>query len=91
MSKIRHGHSSWRAWTASRLVILLAVLPAMLLAQGTRLEMPKNKYAVEDDVKLGREAAAQAEKEFPLLRDEEIESYVNQVGQRIVSAIRSGW
>ena len=87
MSKIRHGHSSWRAWTASRLVILLAVLPAMLLAQGTRLEMPKNKYAVEDDVKLGREAAAQAEKEFPLLRDEEIESYVNQVGQRIVSAI----
>ena len=72
---------------ASRVVILLAVLPAMLLAQGTRLEMPKNKYAVEDDVKLGREAAAQAEKEFPLLRDGEIEEYVNQVGQRIVSAI----
>jgi hypothetical protein len=49
--------------------------------------MPKNKYAVEDDVKLGREAAAQAEREFPLLRDAEIESYVNDVGQRIVSAI----
>jgi len=57
------------------------------MAQGTRLEMPKNKYAVEDDVKLGREAAAQAEKEFPLLRDEDIQSYVNDVGQRIVSAI----
>lgn len=67
--------------------IILAVLPAMLFAEGTRLEMPKNKYAVEDDVKLGRDAAAQAEKQFPLLRDEEIESYINQVGQRIVSAI----
>jgi hypothetical protein len=27
--------------------------PAGCFAQGTRLEMPKNKYAVEDDVKLG--------------------------------------
>jgi hypothetical protein len=67
--------------------MILAVLPILLFAQGTRLEMPKNKYAVEDDVKLGREAAAQAEKQFPLLRDQEIESYVNEVGQRIVSAI----
>jgi len=67
--------------------MLFAVLPAIFIAQGTRLEMPKNKYNVEDDVKLGREAAAQAEKEFLLLRDEDIESYVNQVGQRLVSAI----
>jgi len=87
MSETRHRYLSWRAWTSSRVVVLLAVLPAMLLAQGTRLEMPKNKYDVQDDVKLGREAAAQAEKEFPLLRDEDIESYVNDVGQRIVSAI----
>jgi beta-barrel assembly-enhancing protease len=78
---------SWRQWTAGLAVLLLTVLPAILMAQGTRLEMPKNKYNVEDDVKLGRQAAAQAEKEFPLLRDEEIESYVNDVGQRIVSAI----
>ena len=88
MSELRCNHVSWRLWAVGFGVILLVVLPAvMLIAQGTRLEMPKNKYAVEDDVKLGREAAAQAEKEFPLLRDEEIESYVNQVGQRIVSAI----
>jgi len=71
---------------ASR-VVLLAVLPAMLLAQGTRVEMPKNKYAVEDDVKLGREAAAQAQQQLPLLRDEDIESYVNQVGQQLVAAL----
>ncbi|HEX2524554.1 MAG TPA: M48 family metallopeptidase [Terriglobia bacterium] len=71
---------------ASR-VVLLAVLPAMFFAQGTRVEMPKNKYAVEDDVKLGREAAAQAQQQLPLLRDEDIESYVNQVGQQLVAAI----
>ena len=89
MNETRCDHLNWKRRTARSAVVLLVVLPALLFAQGTRLEMPKNKYAVEDDVKLGREAAAQAEREFPLLRDEEIESYVNQVGQRIVSAIPS--
>jgi beta-barrel assembly-enhancing protease len=83
----RCDHLNWGRRTARSVVILLAVLPALLFAQGTRIEMPKNKYNVQDDVKLGREAAAQAEREFPLLRDAEIESYVNDVGQRIVSAI----
>ena len=87
MSETRRDHLNWRRRTTRSVVILLAVLPALLFAQGTRIEMPKNKYNVQDDVKLGREAAAQAEREFPLLRDSEIESYVNDVGQRIVSAI----
>jgi Zn-dependent protease with chaperone function len=87
MNETRCDHLNWKPRTVRSAVMLLVVLPALLLAQGTRLEMPKNKYAVEDDVKLGREAAAQAEREFPLLRDEEIESYVNDVGLRIVSAI----
>lgn len=76
-----------RRFVVSHAALLLATLAVALFAQGTRLEMPKNKYRVEDDVKLGREAAAQAEKEFPLLRDAEIEAYINEVGQSIVSAI----
>lgn len=87
MSHMKCDRAGWKHLAAGFAVLLLTSLPAVLFAQGTRLEMPKNKYKLEDDVKLGREAAAQAEKEFPLLRDEEIESYVNQVGQRIVSAI----
>jgi len=87
MNQMSLQNSSWTYLIRSFRAIVFAALPGLLCAQGTRLEMPKNKYAVEDDVKLGREAAAQAEKEFPLLRDSEIESYVNDVGQRIVSAI----
>ena len=87
MNRMSLQNSSWIYLIRSFRAIVFAALPGLLCAQGTRLEMPKNKYAVEDDVKLGREAAAQAEKEFPLLRDSEIESYVNDVGQRIVSAI----
>jgi predicted Zn-dependent protease len=84
---MRLNKADWKQLTLGLAAIVLAVQPGISYAQGTRLEMPKNKYAVEDDVKLGRQAVAQAEKEFPMLRDEEIESYVNQVGQRLVSAI----
>jgi len=91
MNSFKQNLLTWLKVTRKRLTvnfaIVLVTLPALLFAEGTRLEMPKNKYAVEDDVKLGRDAAAQAEKQFPLLRDEEIESYINEVGQRLVSAI----
>lgn len=87
MNQMKHNRTRWKHLSVGLAVFLLAALSAVLFAQGTRIEMPKNKYAVGDDVKLGRAAAAQAEKEFPLLRDQEIESYVNEVGQRIVSAI----
>ena len=56
-------------------------------AQGTRLEMPKNKYRIEDDVQLGQQAAAKAEQQLPLMRDQEIEDYVNEIGQKLVGAI----
>ncbi|MCI0622438.1 MAG: M48 family metallopeptidase [Acidobacteria bacterium] len=87
MSQMQYNKKGWKHLTSSFAAIFLASLPALLFAQGTRLELPKNKYQVEDDLELGRKAAAQAEREFPLLRDGEIESYVNQVGQRIVDAI----
>ena len=87
MREIRDHKSGWKYLKQSCQAIVFLTLSGLLFAQGTRLEMPKNKYKVEDDVKLGREAAAQAQQQLPLLRDSEIESYVNDVGQRIVSAI----
>lgn len=56
------------------------------LAQ-TRITAPSNKYSVRDDVELGRQAAAEAEKQLPLLRESEVESYVQRVGMRLVDAI----
>src|SRR5262245_46772376 len=87
MGKTKRNKGLWSQLGTCCVAVIMTALAGTSLAQGTRLEMPKNKYRVEDDVKLGREAAAQAERQFPLLRDQEIEAYVNQVGQRIVSAI----
>lgn len=48
---------------------------------------PKNKYSPADDVQLGREAAQQVQQQLPILRDEEVNSYLNAIGRRLVSQI----
>lgn len=79
--------------TMQRLVATLAVfaifaMPVSVFPQ-TKIALHSNKYKVSDDVKLGRQAAAEAERQFPLLNDSEINGYVSRVGQRLVSSIPS--
>jgi len=58
----------------------------MVSAQ-TKITAPKNKYDPKDDVKLGREAAAEVEQQMPLLRDDNVTSYVSDIGHRLAGAI----
>jgi hypothetical protein len=53
----------------------------------THIVAPKNGYSVADDVKLGQEAAAQVRKEMPLLRDERVDGWVEDVGEKLAGAI----
>ena len=75
----------WIAW-----IVLFAfcAMPSSLIAQ-TQIKYHSNKYKVEDDVKLGRQAAAEVEQQLPLLRDAEVQSYVERVGRRLVASIPS--
>ncbi len=67
------------------LFVTLAV-PLAIVAQKP-VKMPKNKYKVQDDVKIGREASNEVEKQFPILNDREAQAYVERVGERLVAAI----
>ena len=69
-------------------LIAMAVLPLSVVAQ-TQLKYHSNRFSIQDDVKLGRQAAQEAEQQFPLLRDEAVQSYVERVGARLVAAIPS--
>src|ERR671928_2211476 len=69
-------------------LVAISVMPLSALAQ-TQIKYHSNKYSVQDDVKLGRQAAQEAESQFPLLRDETVRSYVEDVGRRLVNAIPS--
>ena len=53
----------------------------------TVITAPKNKYSPQDDVQLGREAAQQVEKELPVMRDEQVNSYLNEIGRRLAAQI----
>ena len=67
-------------------LVAVAILPRAIFAQ-TPIKLHGNKYKPEDDVKLGREAAAQAEQKLQLLGDPQLNAYVQRVGQRLVAAI----
>jgi beta-barrel assembly-enhancing protease len=69
-------------------LVAISVMPLSVLAQ-TQIKYHSNKYSVQDDVQLGREAARQAESQFPLLRDNEVQGYVEDIGRRLVAAIPS--
>jgi beta-barrel assembly-enhancing protease len=73
------------AWIA---LIAISVMPLSVIAQ-TQIKYHSNKYSIQDDVKLGRQAAQEAEAQFPLLRDEQVQDYVERVGRRLVSSIPS--
>jgi predicted Zn-dependent protease len=58
-----------------------------LLAAQTFITPPDNKYSSAEDVKLGQEAAAQAEQQLPIMRDDAVTSYVEGIGRRLVDAV----
>jgi len=66
----------------------MLIMPLAAFGQ-TRISMPKNRYKVQDDVRIGREAAQQVEQQMPILNDSETTRYVQDVGRRLVNAIPS--
>jgi len=79
--------------TGQRLMAWLTVfavfaMPVAVFSQ-TQIKYHSNKYKPADDVKVGRQAAAEVEQQMPILRDADATSYVSRVGQRLVSSIPS--
>lgn len=81
-------HNISKGLASILLVWTMFVLPLSVFAQ-TRITMPKNKYKVQDDVKLGNQYATEVEKQFPILNDSDAQRYVANVGDRLVRAIPS--
>jgi Zn-dependent protease with chaperone function len=69
-------------------LLVTAIAGSTTLASAqTRIALHSNSYSVEDDVKLGREAAAEVRKQLPLLNDQTTDRFVEDVGERLVDAI----
>jgi len=75
--------NKWLTWLMATAIFMT---PLAIFAQ-TQIVLHANRYKPADDVKLGRQAAAEAERQFPLMRDEEVNAYIENLGQRLVAAI----
>ena len=70
--------------TVTGLLALGLALPAV--AQTPEPKAGFNLFSVEQDIEIGRQSAAQAERQLPLLRDRSVESYASTVMCRLADA-----
>ena len=68
-------------------VAVATALAGSLATAQTRVVAPDNNYTPAQDVELGQKAAADARKTLPLMRDDNVTSFVEDTGRRLVAAI----
>src|SRR5205085_11979462 len=77
-----------RAILVVSLAMSVMLTPLLALAQGTGIPLSRNKYTLQQDVQLGRQAADEIRRQLPLLNENsEADRYVESVGRRLVAAI----
>lgn len=69
---------------------LLAVMLAFSLAAGvaeaqTKVNPGWNMFSPQQDVEIGAQSAVQAERQLPILRDSDVDAYVNRIGQKLAA------
>jgi Zn-dependent protease with chaperone function len=72
------------ATPAAAIVIALMMVTASADAQ-TNIKAGYNVFTPEQDVEIGRQSAAEAEQQMPMVRDAQINDYVNRIGQRLAA------
>ena len=81
MSEHEDGNVTARRAAALMLALLL---PIVASAQ-TKIKPGFNLFSAQDDVQIGAQSAAQAEQQLPILRDAQVQAYVNRIGQRLAA------
>ncbi len=72
-----------RTWFA---IASATVLVLQLAGAQTKITPPKNKYTPQQDVQLGREAAAEVRKQYPVITNSALSGYLDRLGKRLVAA-----
>lgn len=63
-------------------VIALAMVAPIAQAQ-TKIKSGFNMFSAEQDAQIGAQSAAQADRQLPLVNNDRVEDFVNQVGERL--------
>lgn len=69
---------------AIALMIALSLVAGVAEAQ-TKVNPGWNMFSAQQDVEIGAQSAAEAERQLPLVRDAEVDAYVNRIGQKLAA------
>ena len=69
---------------------IFTVLIALTLATGvasaqTKVKPGWNLFSPQDDVQIGQQSAVQAEQQLPLMNDQQVDTYINRLGQKLAA------
>jgi len=82
--KTQVGGKKRKPYLAQAALAVLVVLPSLAFgAEQLRFKPGFNLFSPQQDVQLGREASADVEKQLPLVKDAQLERYVNDLGRRL--------
>ena len=68
------------------LALAIGALPAVAAPGPTTVRPGFNLFSTQQDIELGRQSAAQVEKQIPLIHDPAIDQYVAAIGNRLAAA-----
>src|ERR1051325_6132744 len=81
-----------RPAATAALLVSLALVPAVpVLAAGpTQVKPGFHVFSVQQDIEIGQQSAAQAERQLPLLNDRNTQGYVESVFSRLAAQAPGG-
>jgi beta-barrel assembly-enhancing protease len=77
------NHNRTSATLVVALVVLVGLPPTLVGVQELKFKPGWNMFSPQQDVQVGRENAAQVDKQLPILQDATVERYVNDLGRRL--------
>ncbi|HEX8171019.1 MAG TPA: M48 family metallopeptidase [Thermoanaerobaculia bacterium] len=78
----RSGHLVSRP--AIALLVAITLMGGVAQAQ-TQIKSGWNLFSAQQDVEIGAQSAVEAERQLPILRDSNVDDYVNRIGQRLAA------
>ncbi|MHB9001414.1 MAG: M48 family metallopeptidase [Thermoanaerobaculia bacterium] len=68
------------------LVLMIVAFMSVAVANAqTKIKPGFNLFSAEQDAEIGRQSAAEAERQLPILNDREVEAYVSAIGQKLAA------
>jgi beta-barrel assembly-enhancing protease len=78
------NRSTHLARPIAALVLTMALVAGVAEGQ-TKVNPGWNMFSPQQDVEIGQQSAVQAEQQLPILRDTEVDAYVNRIGQKLAA------